>query len=55
VDSFGSGDADTGTLTSDEFTVSSSYINLRTAGGKHPYNPQATGDNGGGRVLGGID
>ena len=43
VDSFGSGDADTGTLTSDEFTVSSSYINLRTAGGKHPYNPQATG------------
>ena len=43
VDSFGSGDADTGTLASDEFTVSSSYINLRTAGGKHPYNPQATG------------
>ena len=55
VDSFGSGDADTGTLTSDEFTVSSSYINLRTAGGKHPYNPQATGDNGGGRLLAGFD
>ena len=55
VDSFGSGDADTGTLTSDEFTVSSSYINLRTAGGKHPYNPQATGDNGGGKLLAGFD
>ena len=55
VDSFGSGDADTGTLASDEFTVSSSYINLRTAGGKHPYNPQATGDNGGGRLLTGFD
>ena len=55
MDSFGSGDADTGTLTSDEFTVSSSYINLRTAGGKHPYNPQATGDNGGGRLLAGFD
>ncbi len=55
VDSFGSGDADTGTLTSDEFTVSSSYINLRTAGGKHPYIPQATGDNGGGRLLAGFD
>ena len=55
VDSFGSGDADTGTLTSDEFTVSSSYINLRTAGGRHPYNPQATGDNGGGKLLAGFD
>ena len=55
VDSFGSGDADTGTLTSDEFTVSSSYINLRTAGGKHPYNPAATGDNGGGKLLAGFD
>ena len=55
VDSFGSGDADTGTLTSDEFTVSSSYINLRTAGGKHPYNPEATGDNGGGKLLAGFD
>ena len=55
VDSFGSGDADTGTLTSDEFTISSSYINLRAAGGKHPYNSQATGDNGGGRLLAGFD
>ena len=55
MDSFGSGDADTGTLTSDEFTVSSPYINLRTAGGKHPYNPEATGDNGGGKLLAGFD
>ena len=55
MDSFGRGDADTGTLTSDEFTVSSSYINLRTAGGKHPYNPEATGDNGGGKLLAGFD
>ena len=54
VDSFGSGDADTSTLTSDEFTVSSSYINLRTAGSRHPYNPQATNDNGGGKLLAGV-
>src|SRR4051812_20934292 len=43
VDSFGSSDGDTGTLTSPPFTVSHRYLNFLIGGGNHPH------------VLGGSD
>lgn len=39
VDSFGSSDADTGTLTSPAFTVDQKYLNFLIAGGNHPHVP----------------
>ncbi|CAM2969450.1 GH32 C-terminal domain-containing protein [Actinomyces slackii] len=55
VDSFGAGDHQTGSLTSEEFTISAPYINALVGGGDHPYDPAATGDNGGGTLLAGFD
>jgi len=37
VDSYGTGDPDTGTLTSPAFTIAQNYINFLMAGGNHPY------------------
>ncbi|MEV0170664.1 GH32 C-terminal domain-containing protein [Streptomyces sp. NPDC050803] len=37
ANSFHSGDGTTGTLTSPEFTVDSSYLNFRVGGGRHPH------------------
>ncbi|GAA1379290.1 GH32 C-terminal domain-containing protein [Luteococcus sanguinis] len=39
VDSFGSSDADTGTLTSPAFTVDQKYLDFLIAGGNHPHVP----------------
>ena len=39
VDSYGSADSHTGTLTSPTFTISHNYINFLMAGGNHPYQP----------------
>lgn len=55
VDTYGTGDNDTGSLTSAPFTIFTDYLNLLTAGGKHPYDATATGDNGGGTLLTGFD
>lgn len=55
VDTYGTGDNDTGSLTSLPFTLSTDYINVLTAGGKHPYDASATGDNGGGTLITGFD
>ena len=55
ADSFGGGDEQTGSLTSQELTISQPYINALVGGGKHPYDPEATGDNGGGALLAGFD
>ena len=41
VDSFGSADSNTGTLTSPEFTVSANHLNMLIAGGSHPYSAVA--------------
>ncbi|KOG14363.1 glycoside hydrolase family 32 protein [Streptomyces viridochromogenes] len=37
ANSFHSGDGATGTLTSPEFTVDSSYLNFKVGGGRHPH------------------
>ncbi|MGW0843197.1 GH32 C-terminal domain-containing protein [Streptomyces sp. NPDC002787] len=37
ANSFHSGDGTTGTLTSPEFTVDSSYLNFKIGGGRHPH------------------
>ena len=37
VDSYGTADSDTGTLTSPTFTINHNYINFEMAGGNHPY------------------
>lgn len=55
VDTYGTGDNDTGSLTSPTFTIGTDYINVLTAGGTHPYDASATGDNGGGTLLTGFD
>lgn len=39
ADSFHAGDGTTGTLTSPEFTVDSSYLNFKVGGGRHPHEP----------------
>ncbi|MEU3608743.1 GH32 C-terminal domain-containing protein [Streptomyces sp. NPDC035033] len=39
VDSFHGDDAETGTLTSAPFTVSSPYLNFKVGGGRHPHVP----------------
>ncbi|MFJ6837848.1 GH32 C-terminal domain-containing protein [Streptomyces sp. NPDC091209] len=39
ANSFHSGDATTGTLTSPPFTVDSKYLNFRVGGGRHPHMP----------------
>ncbi|CAM5578362.1 glycoside hydrolase family 32 protein [Streptomyces narbonensis] len=45
VDSFHSGDHETGTLTSPPFTVTSPYLNFKVGGGRHPRVPgSVTGD-----------
>ena len=37
VNSYGSGDSDTGTLTSPEFTINANRLNMLIGGGSHPY------------------
>jgi fructan beta-fructosidase len=39
ANSFHSGDATTGTLTSPAFTVTSPYLNFKVGGGRHPHRP----------------
>ncbi|MDX3457918.1 GH32 C-terminal domain-containing protein [Streptomyces sp. ME02-8801-2C] len=39
ANSFHSGDATTGTLTSPAFTVASPYLNFKIGGGRHPHRP----------------
>ncbi|WP_340384852.1 GH32 C-terminal domain-containing protein [Streptomyces sp. SS7] len=39
ANSFHSGDATTGTLTSPAFTVNSAYLNFKIGGGRHPHQP----------------
>ncbi|MDX2547468.1 GH32 C-terminal domain-containing protein [Streptomyces sp. WI04-05B] len=39
ANSFHSGDATTGTLTSPAFTVGSPYLNFKVGGGRHPHQP----------------
>ncbi|ELP63017.1 GH32 C-terminal domain-containing protein [Streptomyces turgidiscabies] len=47
ANSFHSGDATTGTLTSPAFTVGSPYLNFKVGGGRHPHRP--------GRILADFD
>ncbi|MFM9589381.1 GH32 C-terminal domain-containing protein [Streptomyces scabiei] len=42
ANSFHSGDATTGTLTSPAFTVDSPYLNFKVGGGRHPHRPGRT-------------
>jgi levanase len=42
ANSFHSGDATTGTLTSPSFTVDSPYLNFKVGGGRHPHRPGRT-------------
>ncbi|MDW8809134.1 GH32 C-terminal domain-containing protein [Streptomyces scabiei] len=42
ANSFHSGDATTGTLTSPSFTVDSPYLNFKVGGGRHPHLPGRT-------------
>lgn len=55
ADSFGTRDQDTGALTSPELTITQPYLNALIGGGDHPYDPAATGDDGGGRLLAGFN
>lgn len=49
------GDSAVGTLTSPEFTITHRYLNMLLAGGNHPYDPAATGSDGGGTYLAGFN
>ncbi|GIC94965.1 uncharacterized protein Aud_002296 [Aspergillus udagawae] len=43
LDTYFSGDTNTGTVTSESFVINEAFINFRIAGGYHPYNPSTYG------------